>query len=111
MTAEEAEKARLQGIEDTTTEWINRIHKDWQATLGGGRDTMWLDTMQINCVPPVVANVVQHFRNLGYTVELEEHDYHYYTEKFYRLRVKPLAPKEPGVFKQMLSRLFGGQRV
>jgi hypothetical protein len=112
VTPSEAQAAKQLGIEATAQKWIDRIVKDWEATLATGRDVMWVEKLN-NEVAAVQKIVVDHFKGLGYGFE-EEVDRGYYCHQWhYRIRMIPYVEpkKEPGFFSQLLTRLFGGSHA
>lgn len=102
MTPEEARRAKQLGIERTSEEWIDKVQEEWKAALAKGRDYAIISSLNQQ-VTEVQKRVTGHFESLGYTFQEERYFGGEYRDYFIRLN-----PKEPGLLRQLITRLFGG---
>lgn len=105
MTPEEARQAKQLGIERTTEKWIRDVEEQWRKALEMGRDYAIISTLNQQ-VTEVQKRVAGHFESLGYTFREEKYFGGEYRD--YILRLTPPAPREPGLIRQLITRLFGG---
>ena len=101
MNVEQAREARVAGVHATSQKWIKKIEKDWRERLERGWDTLWIPSLD-NETEEVQEIVKQHFLEMGYGFKMERAEY-----PEYRMRLHPVQ-QEPGLFRQILSRIFGG---
>lgn len=107
MNAQEAELARVAGEKTTADNWILAIQTAWSKHLSEGRRHMWVNPDLQKQTEEVQARVVNHFRKLGYYLEIEVWNDWYTDYVQYCLRIEPKKP-EPGIFRKFISRIFGG---
>lgn len=102
MTPEEARLAKQLGIEKTSEEWIDKVQEEWRKALAKGQDYARISSLNRQ-VAEVQKRVAGHFESLGYTFQEERYFGGEYRDYFIRL-----TPKEPSLFRQLITRLFGG---
>lgn len=108
MNASDAIEAKQRGIRNTATARIEKISANWEKALETGRDRMWVECLDKD-VDEVCQIVVKHFRDLGYSFQKEVSHSYYCDTLQYRIRLFP-EPDEPGIFSQLISRIFGGAK-
>jgi hypothetical protein len=110
MTPVEAKTAREEGVRLTSLELIKKIEGEWEKRLAKGHSDMWVHELD-HQVDEVVELVVRHFKKLGYGFDEEKCNCYAGPSMVHRMRIVPLPPKEPGVFSQLIARMFGGQHA
>lgn len=106
MNTQQAKEAREAGVRVTSTRWIQKIEQDWIKRLAAGWDHLFVSGLEME-PPEVQAIVAEHFQKLNYEFSLGRWYSAWSEHEEYCLRIESKV-EEPGLFRQILTRIFGG---